>query len=118
MPEAASQQGEAGPQMQRETGPHFHARHPGRRMMEARKRSFDALSEASCMVALHWGGKGHLMPLASQQQHLIASQQVQIMSLQTQLDAHSKATSILYRQLACWWTNAASGAVFCLVMHT
>ena len=63
--ETASQQGEAGPQMQREAGPHFHARHPGRRMMEARKRSFDALSEASCMGVLQWGGKGCLTPWAS-----------------------------------------------------
>ena len=76
LPEAASQQGEAGSQMQRETGPHYHARHPGRRMMEARKRSFDALSEASCVEVLQWGGTGRLMPLASEQQQLMACQQL------------------------------------------
>ena len=104
--------------MQRESGPHYHARHPGRRMMEARKRSFDALSEASRMVVLHWGGKGRLLSLASQQQQLLASQQLQFRSLQTQLDAHSKATRMVCRQLACWGTSAASGAVLCLVMPT
>ena len=111
LPEAANQQGEAGPQMQRETGPHYHARHPGRRMMEARKRSFDALSEASCMVVLHWGGGGRLMPLASQQFHF--------KSWQTQLpSAHSKAAKMVCRQLAYRWNNDAPRAVLCLVMHT
>ena len=40
------------------------------------------------------------------------------MGLQMQLDAHSKATRMVCRQLACWWISAASGAVLWLVMHT
>ena len=62
------------------------------------------------LVVLHWGGRARLVPLASHQ--------LQFMSLQTQLDAHSKAMRVVCRQLACWWPSAAPGAVPCLVMHT